>query len=94
VGGITRRVGFAVEVIRIKGLHSGKDLFILFVGKMRVCTLSMPWVKAVVPNHGQTFGWESALILEDVVKILRSLLRQIITVEGMMDLLHRVPRKA
>ena len=64
-------VTFAIEVVRVEGLHSGKNFFVLLVGKVAVCALAVPRVEAVIPNHGESFGREGALILHDIVEVLK-----------------------
>jgi hypothetical protein len=63
-------VGFAVQVVRVKSLDGGQGLNVVLICEVRIGTLSVPRVKAVVTNHRKAFGRKRTLILEDVIEVL------------------------
>ena len=60
-------ITLAVQVVRIKDLHSGQHLLVFFVHEVLVCTLPMPGIEAVIPYHSKSFVGKFAMIFEDVI---------------------------
>ena len=60
-------ITLAVQVVRIKDLHSGQHLLVLFVHEVLVYTLPMPGIEAVIPDHSKSFVRKFIMTFEDVI---------------------------
>jgi len=66
-GWVDRIIALAVQVIWIELANSSENLLILLVRQVRVRTLPMPGIEAVISYHGQRCFRQRALVFEDVV---------------------------
>jgi len=60
-------ITLAVQVVRVKDLHSGQHLLILFIHKVLVCTLPMPGIEAVIPYYSKSFVRKFTMTFEDII---------------------------
>jgi hypothetical protein len=63
---------FAVQVVRVECPDSGEVLKVFPIHEVPIRTFPVPSIEAVIPNHSESFAWQGALILENVVQILDS----------------------
>ena len=64
-------VALAVEVVWVERAHRLKRAHVVRVCQVGIRALAMPRVEGVVADHVQSFGGKRALLLENVVEVLR-----------------------
>jgi hypothetical protein len=78
-------IALAVKVVRIERPNSLQHPLVLLVHHPVIRVLAMPWVEAVVSDHGQSLVWNCALLFHDVVQIL-------IVAPAEHHIIHTAPR--